>query len=71
FKVMRPGTLIFTCNCSSAMTKERFAQLIDQSGKQNHRELRLLGNFGPSLDHPTLEHFPEGSYLHALMAVVF
>ncbi len=71
FKVMQPGTLLLTCNCSAALTKERFSQLIDQASKQNRRELRMLGNFGPSLDHPMLEHFPEGNYLHALLVAVF
>lgn len=70
FKVLRQDTLVFSCNCSAAMEKERFAQLINQASHHQQRELRFLGAFGPALDHPLLEHFPEGNYLHAILIAI-
>lgn len=71
FKVMKPGALILTCNCSSAMSSEAFTELVSAQAFAVGKIGRILGVFGPSSCHPTLAAFPEGQYLTAvLMAVV-
>lgn len=69
-KVMRPGSLLLSCNCSSALSAQEFNQLIAEQALHVNKELRTLGIFGPALCHPTLAFFPEGQYLTAVLAAV-
>lgn len=71
FKKMKPGSLILSCNCSSAMSSQAFTDLVSAQAFAVGRIARILGVFGPSSCHPTLAAFPEGHYLTAvLMAVI-
>lgn len=70
FKVMRPGSLLMTCNCSSALSPDEFCQLVSSQAAMVNRQVRLLGVFGPSRCHPTLPAFPEGNYLTAVLLAV-
>lgn len=71
FKVMNSGTLLLTCNCSSAITAQEFNALVANQAMAVNKLTRNLGIFGPALCHPTLAAFPEGQYLTAiLMGVV-
>lgn len=70
FKSMRSGTLLMTCNCSSALTAQEFTQLVCAQASPVGKEVRLIGSFGPSSCHPTLASFPEGNYLTAVLLVV-
>ncbi|WP_028389571.1 class I SAM-dependent rRNA methyltransferase [Legionella fairfieldensis] len=67
FKVMRSGTLLMTCNCSSALSAEEFTSLVSSQGMMVGKQIRLLGIFGPASCHPTLAAFPEGHYLTAVL----
>lgn len=70
FKSMRSGTILMTCNCSSALTPQEFTQLVCSQAAPVGKEVRLIGSFGPSSCHPTLAAFPEGNYLTAVLLVV-
>lgn len=70
FKSMRSGTILMTCNCSSALSSQEFTQLVCSQAAPVGKEVRLIGTFGPSSCHPTLSAFPEGNYLTAVLLVV-
>lgn len=67
FKHMRPGSLLMTCNCSSALSSTEFTELAYAQARAVGKSARVLGVFGPSTCHPTLPAFPEGSYLTAVL----
>jgi 23S rRNA (cytosine1962-C5)-methyltransferase len=70
FKVMKPGSLLMTCNCSSALSVEEFKHLIAQQAHLEGQVLQVLGSYGPALCHPTLDIFPEGQYLSAILVTL-
>lgn len=70
FKAMRPGTLLLTCNCSSALSTLEFTQLVAAQGAEVGRSVRLCGVYGPAACHTTLAAFPEGQYLTAVLLAV-
>ncbi len=70
FKAMRSGSLLMTCNCSSALTTQEFSALVSNQATLVGKQARLLGTFGPASCHPTLSAFPEGNYLTALLLAV-
>jgi len=70
FKHMQPGTLLMTCNCSSAMSSQHFSELVSLQAQAVGKTARTLGVFGPSSCHPTLPSFSEGHYLTALLLAV-
>jgi 23S rRNA (cytosine1962-C5)-methyltransferase len=66
-KAMQPGSLLMTCNCSSALTALEFANLAYSQARAVGKSARVLGIFGPATCHPTLPAFPEGHYLTAIL----
>lgn len=70
FKAMKSGSLLMTCNCSSALSSEAFAQLVITQAEMVGKQARLLSVNGPAVCHPTLPVFPEGNYLTALLLAV-
>lgn len=70
FKAMTPGSLLMTCNCSSALSAQEFAALAASQAAMVGKQVRLLGIFGPASCHPTLPSFPEGNYLTAVLLAV-
>ncbi|MFY7698545.1 MAG: class I SAM-dependent rRNA methyltransferase [Legionella sp.] len=70
FKHMQSGTLLLTCNCSSALSSESFMELVYLQGLAVGKTIRILGSYGPSACHPTLPIFPEGHYLTAVLLQV-
>lgn len=67
FKSMKSGSLLMTCNCSSALTSHDFANLVASQAAMVGKQVRLLGIYGPASCHPTMPAFPEGNYLTALL----
>ncbi len=67
FKAMKPGSLLMTCNCSSALSSVEFTDLVYSQARAEGKSARVLGVFGPSSCHPTLPAFPEGNYLTAVL----
>jgi 23S rRNA (cytosine1962-C5)-methyltransferase len=70
FKAMRPGSLLMTCNCSSALTTNAFVDLVSTQAFLEGKTAKILGVFGPALCHPTLAAFPEGQYLTAVLVAI-
>lgn len=70
FKHMTPGTLLMTCNCSSALSASEFAILVSTQAATVGKQARVLGVFGPASCHPILTAFPEGNYLTALLIAI-
>jgi 23S rRNA (cytosine1962-C5)-methyltransferase len=70
FKHMRPGTLLMTCNCSSALSSEEFSELVSSQAMVSGKIARTIGVYGPASCHPTLAVFPEGRYLTAVLLAV-
>lgn len=67
FKSMKTGSLLLTCNCSSALSAQEFSELVSSQAVAVGKIARGLGQFGPARCHPTLAFFPEGNYLTALL----
>ncbi len=70
FKVMKPESLLMTCNCSSAINATQFNELVHTQARMVDRTVRTLGIYGPSLCHPTIAGFPEGHYLCAILLAI-
>jgi len=70
FKHMKPGSLLMTCNCSSALTSADFCALVSAQATAVGKQARILGIYGPASCHPTLASFPEGNYLTAVLLAV-
>ncbi|QMT60586.1 class I SAM-dependent rRNA methyltransferase [Legionella sp. PC997] len=70
FKYMKTGSLLMTCNCSSALSSQEFCSLVSVQAGAVGKQARILGVYGPASCHPTLASFPEGSYLTAVLLAV-
>lgn len=70
FKYMRSGSLMMTCNCSSALSSQDFCSLVSAQASAMGKQARILGVYGPASCHPTLAAFPEGNYLTAVLLAV-
>ena len=70
FKHMKPGSLLMTCNCSSALSSSEFCSLVSAQATAVGKQARIIGVYGPASCHPTLASFPEGNYLTAVLLAV-
>jgi 23S rRNA (cytosine1962-C5)-methyltransferase len=70
FKNMKSGSLLMTCNCSSALSTSDFTKLVSQQAQSVGKQLQILGTYGPAICHPILPSFPEGQYLSSLLVSV-
>ena len=70
FKHMKAGSLLMTCNCSSALSTQEFCSLVSAQAGAVGKQGRVLGIYGPAMCHPTLASFPEGNYLTAVLLAV-
>lgn len=70
FKHMKTGSLLMTCNCSSALSTQEFCSLVSAQAGVVGKQARVIGVYGPSSCHPTLTAFPEGNYLTAVLLAV-
>lgn len=67
FKHMHAGSLLMTCNCSSALSSQEFCSLVSSQAGAVGKQVRILGVYGPASCHPTIASFPEGNYLTAVL----
>jgi 23S rRNA (cytosine1962-C5)-methyltransferase len=70
FNHCQPGSMLLTCNCSSALALDHFIHIIGESAAASHKHTRILGTFGAGPDHPMLAAFPEGNYLQAVLLAI-
>jgi 23S rRNA (cytosine1962-C5)-methyltransferase len=61
-EVLAPSGTLIAASCSSHVSAEDFASTLDDVAL-GRSDLRLLEQYGPPADHPTLPAFPEGRYL--------
>lgn len=67
FNHSRSGSLLLTCNCSSALELDHFMHIISESASASGKHIRVLGTYGAAADHPMLPAFREGNYLQAIL----
>lgn len=66
-KLLRPGGILATFSCSSAMTSDLFDKVIAEAAADAKREFQILARTLQADDHPVSVHFPEGQYLKGLI----
>lgn len=70
FKHLKSGSILMTCNCSSALNTQEFIQLVSQQAIAEGQSIQILGVYGPAICHPVLAVFPEGNYLTAILLAI-
>lgn len=66
-KLLKPGGILATFSCSSAMTSELFDKVVAEAAVDAKRDCRILARTLQADDHPVSVHFPEGQYLKGLI----
>jgi 23S rRNA (cytosine1962-C5)-methyltransferase len=61
-RTAKDGVLV-TCSCSHHIDRERFLDIIRESGQRSGRAVTILEERGAGMDHPVLLAMPETSYL--------
>ena len=69
-KLLRPGGILVTCSCSYHVSPAAFLEVVADSARDAHRNLRLLESRSQSKDHPILLNVPETAYLKCLIFTV-
>ncbi len=69
-KMLRPGGTLITCSCSYHVGPAQFLEVVADSARDVHRNLRLLENRTQAKDHPILVQVPETAYLKCLIMSV-
>jgi len=69
-RMLRPGGTLVTCSCSYHVSAAQFIEVIVDSARDVHRNLRLLENRTQGKDHPILLEVPETAYLKCLIMSV-
>src|SRR5437868_3804255 len=69
-KLLRPGGILVTCSCSYHVSPAAFLEVVADSARDVHRNLRLLENRGVAKDHPILLNVPETAYMMCLIFLV-
>lgn len=62
-KMLKPGGVLVTCSCSSAVSEEDFLAMLTEAGQDAHRSMRLVEKHSQAKDHPVLLGVPESHYL--------
>ncbi|MFP4394897.1 MAG: class I SAM-dependent rRNA methyltransferase [Anaerolineales bacterium] len=68
--LLRPGGLLFTFSCSSAISADLFQKIVFGAALDAGRRTQMIGYLAQGSDHPTALTFPEGSYLKGLICRV-
>jgi 23S rRNA G2069 N7-methylase RlmK/C1962 C5-methylase RlmI len=68
---VRPGGLLLSCTCSSAMAQtDELLPVIREAAAEAGRQITVVRTFGAACDHPVSPSFPEGRYLAAYLVAV-
>ena len=67
--VVRPGGVLVTCSCSSAMRRDAFVEVVRDAAAEAGRRLAITHVLGAAPDHPVHPAFPEGEYLKCVVGV--
>jgi len=69
-KMLRPGGILISCCCSYHVSPELYVEVLGDSARDVHRNLRIVENRGQAKDHPMLADVPETAYLKCLIGYV-
>ena len=69
-KMLRPGGILISCCCSYHVSPAQYLEVVGESARDVHRNLRIVENRGQSKDHPILLNVPETEYLKCVVAYV-
>jgi 23S rRNA (cytosine1962-C5)-methyltransferase len=69
-KMLRTGGILVTCCCSYHVSPAQFLEVVGDSARDVHRNLRIMENRGQASDHPILLSVPETEYLKCVIAYV-
>ncbi|MGH9545266.1 MAG: class I SAM-dependent rRNA methyltransferase [Terriglobales bacterium] len=69
-KMLRPGGILVTCCCSYHVSPAQYLDVVRDSARDVHRNLRIVENRGQAKDHPILLNVPETAYLKCVIAYV-
>ena len=67
-KMLRPGGILVTCCCSYHVSPAQYLEVVGDSARDVHRNLRIVENRGQAKDHPILLNVPETEYLKCVIA---
>lgn len=67
-KLLRPDGILATFSCSGWVTAENLQLALGWAATDARREVQILETLAQPPDHPVLVSFPEGAYLHGLIA---
>ncbi len=69
-KMLRPGGILVSCCCSYHVSPAQYMEVVGDSARDVHRNLRVVENRGQAKDHPILLNVPETAYLKCVIAYV-
>jgi 23S rRNA (cytosine1962-C5)-methyltransferase len=69
-KMLRPGGILISCCCSYHVSSAQYLEVVAESARDVHRNLRIIETRGQSKDHPVLLNVPETEYLKCVIAYV-
>jgi 23S rRNA (cytosine1962-C5)-methyltransferase len=69
-KMLRPGGTLVTCSCSYHVSPADFVEVVADSARDVHRNIRILEYRTQAKDHPILLQVPETAYLKCLIMSV-
>ena len=67
-KMLRPGGILISCCCSYHVSPAQYLEVVGDSARDVHRNLRIVENRGQAKDHPILLNVPETEYLKCVIA---
>ena len=67
-KMLRPGGILVSCCCSYHVSPAQYVEVVGDSARDVHRNLRIVENRGQAKDHPILVNVPETEYLKCIIA---
>ncbi|MCZ7592024.1 MAG: class I SAM-dependent rRNA methyltransferase [Kiritimatiellae bacterium] len=67
-KLLRPDGILATFSCSGWVTSEHLRLALSWATTDARRDVQILESIAQPPDHPILTAFPEGNYLHGLIA---
>lgn len=69
-EVLKPGGILVSASCSSAVDDETFLSYLRSAGAETRRQIQVIKTHLNSIDHPGFVAFPEGRYLKCFFCVV-
>jgi 23S rRNA (cytosine1962-C5)-methyltransferase len=68
-KMLKPGGVLVTCTCSSAVSDEDFLDMLAEAAQDAHRPVKLVEKHTQAKDHPILLGVPETYYLKCFVLI--